>query len=307
MMNPIATAPNLPRLIGLLTVAISLYAQEPVSNRAHPPRPGSINYVEGKASIGAVSLGPNSPGTVELDRDQKLETLAGKVEMLLAPGILLRLADNSALIMTSPELANVQVQLEKGRAMVEAINLQKEHRIRIGMGSASILLLKKGLYDFDAEHGEFRVLDGSAEVSSGGKTAKLGRNRMVVLSGELKATKFDERRYEDDFYRWSGLRSGYLSEASVDAARSYISRGPGWYGPGWTGLGWYWNPWFGSYTFLPPDGIYWGPFGWGFYSPIYIYRSPLIFYGNAPHRFGDYHYPYGHGVPRGGTPRRPRR
>ena len=33
------------------------------------------------------------------------------------------------------------------------------------------------------------------------------------------------------------------------------------------------------YTFLPADGIFYSPFGWGFYSPIYVYRSPFFFYG----------------------------
>jgi hypothetical protein len=34
--------------------------------------------------------------------------------------------------------------------------------------------------------------------------------------GKLKAQSFDERQYSDDFYRWSGLPSGYLAEAGTD-------------------------------------------------------------------------------------------
>lgn len=61
-------------------------------------------------------------------------------------------------------------------------------------------------------------------------------------NGKLTLQNFDTRQYEDDFFRWSALRSGYLSEASVDEARLYVGVGPGWYGPGWYGSGWYWNP-----------------------------------------------------------------
>ena len=64
---------------------------------------------------------------------------------------------------------------------------------------------------------------------------------------------------------------------AVDEARVYIGPGPGWYGPGWYGAGWYWDPWFGVWTFLPADGIFYSPFGWGFYSPIFVYRSPFYF------------------------------
>jgi hypothetical protein len=59
----------------------------------------------------------------------------------------------------------------------------------------------------------------------------------------LKAHGFDTRAYEDDFFRSNALRSGYLSEANVDAARIYVSGGVGWYGPGW-----YWDPWFRAYA-----------------------------------------------------------
>ena len=55
-------------------------------------------------------------------------------------------------------------------------------------------------------------------------------------------------------------------------ARQYYAGGPGWYGPGW-----YWDPWFWSYTWLPGDGIFYSPFGWGFYSPWYVGYAP--YYG----------------------------
>lgn len=129
---------------------------------------------------------------------------------------------------------------------------------------------------------------------------------MVTLSSsaKLKAQGFDTRQYEDDFFRWNALRSGYLSEASADEARVYIGTGPGWYGPGWYGPGWYWDSGFLAYTFLPADGTFYSPFGWGFYSPIVVYRTPFFFFnylGHQPHAFNDFHYPYGHGFePPGG-------
>ena len=51
---------------------------------------------------------------------------------------------------------------------------------------------------------------------------------------------------------------------------------------------------------LPADGIFYSPFGWGFYSPIFIYHSPYFYGGNFghPHAFGDFHGPYGHGLSR---------
>lgn len=265
----------------------------------HPGRPGTINYVEGQAFIGPNALTPATAPGVELERGQTVSTQAGKVEILLTPGVFLRLADNSAVTMVSPELANTQVRLERGRAMIEVLDIRKENDIRILDNGASAKLLKKGLYDFDAATGQVRVFDGAIEVTAGTRHVRLGGDQAVTISdaAAMKPRHFERRQFEDEFYRWSALRSGYLSEASVDVAGLYVGPGAGFYAPGWYGFGWYWDPWFGVYTFLPADGVFWGPFGWGFYSPIAVYRSPYWFYGHYPHAFGDYHYPYGHGFP----------
>ena len=271
-----------------------------------PPRPGSLNYLEGQASIGGMPLAPNSVGFVALDRDQTLTTQAGKVELLLTPGVFLRVADNSSVKMVSPDLANTRVQLDKGRAFIEVLEIRSQNDIRMDQNGASIRLLNKGLYDFDADHAMLRVFKGKAELNPGGQkvTVSEGHQVMVSATGKPKPQGFDTKAAQDDFYRWNSLRSGYLSEASVSAARAYMGPGPGVYGPGWVGWGWYWDPWFGVFTFLPADGVFWGPFGWGFFSPIVVYRSPFFYHPGIPHGFGEFHYPWGHGVPAQGGGRR---
>jgi hypothetical protein len=289
--------------IFLIMLTVPGWSQQPNS---HAPRPGSINYVEGQASIGVELLSPTAIGSIDLAKDQVLTTQAGKVEVLLTPGVFLRVADNSAITMTSPDLANTIVRLDKGRALVEVLDIRKQNNVQIEVGGASTKLLKDGLYDFDADHGTIRVFTGKAEARANDQKVKLSEQQQLILnSGEqLTSQSFDTRPYEDDFFRWSALRSGYLSEATVDEARACIGTGVNWYGPAWSGAGWYWDPWFEVWTFIPVDGISYSPFGWGFYSPVVVYRSPFFYggyYGNAPHRFNEFHFPYGHGfIPRGG-------
>jgi len=296
-------------VIAVACLLLGTGVSRPVRGQAqnsHPARPGSINYIEGKASVGTEALNPDSVGSIELDKGQSLTTQAGKVEILLTPGVFLRVADNSSVKMISPDLANTEVELDKGRAMVEALDIRKENNIRIDQNDVSTQLMKNGLYDFDADHGQVRVFKGTVQVHAKNQNIQVTGERELSLNavGKLKAQGFDTRQYEDDFFRWSALRSGYLSEAAVDEAGVYVGPGPGWYGPGWYGAGWYWDPWFGVWTFLPADGIFYSPFGWGFYSPIFVYRSPFFFHGywgHQPHHFGDFHGPYGHGFePHGG-------
>jgi len=293
-------------LAGFLLAALVAVPGRGQTSNARPAVIGSINYIEGQGSIGGEALTLDSVGTVKLEKDQTLTTQAGKVEVLLTPGVFLRVADNSAVKMISPGLADTVVELEKGRASVEVLDIHKENNISVHQEGASTKVLKNGLYEFDADHNLVRVFKGRAEVSAGNQRISLGDEHELTVSAgaKLSARHFDSRQYADDFYRWCGLRSAYLSEASVDAAHVYIGVGPGWYGPGWIGPGWYWAPWFGVWTFLPAEGIFYSYFGWGFYSPVFIYRSPFFYYRyNHPHRFSEFHEPYGHGFePPGGFP-----
>ena len=279
-----------------------MQTQNPQNQSAHTARPGAINYVEGEAAIDGQPLNADAVGSVELQKGQVLTTQAGKVEILLTPGVFWRVADNSALKMVSPDLANTEVELDKGRAMVEVTDISKNNNIHLDQNGASTQLLKRGLYDFDADHNQVRVFKGKADVFVNNQKIGLGDNRELTLTagGKLKAQSFDERQYTDDFYRWSGLRAGYLAEADADTARLYANGGVG-----WNGAGWYWDPWFSAYTFIPGDGIFYSPFGWGFYSPFAVYGSPFFYGGyygySHRHSFSEFHEPYGHGFePRGG-------
>jgi hypothetical protein len=197
--------------------------------------------------------------------------------------------------MISPGLANTVLALEKGRGMVEVADIRPENNVRVGESGASTQLLKAGLYDFEADRGLISVFDGKAIVQVAGQQIELKSGRQLNLNatGKLKARKFDKKTYTDDFYRWASLRSSYLAEANVDAARTY-GGGVGWSPTPFYGNGWYWDSSFDAYTFIPDDGIFFDPFGWGFYSPWYAYGAPYFGYGYG---YGGYGYG-GVGYPR---------
>jgi hypothetical protein len=244
--------------------------------------PGTLNYVEGQASIGDQSLTSKEVGSADLQNGQVLETGNGKAEILLTSGVYLRVGSNSALKMVSTNLTDTQVALRHGEAMLEVDQLYKENNIHITQPGADTRVLKTGLYDFDATNKRVRVFDGKAAVSSNDRNTTVKKNHVVALNEpESKPRGFDKQdvAQNDDLYRWSSLRSEYLSQANVDEAQSFYANGwngRGW-GPGWWGAGWYWDPWFSGFTFLPADGFFYNPFGWGFYSPVMVWRSP--FYG----------------------------
>ena len=260
-------------------------------SQSSPPQPGTLNYIEGQVSIGNQPLNSGSAGKVELQAGQILTTENGRAEILLAPGVFLRVDHNSSVRMDSPGLANTELTLERGRAMAEAADLRDENHIVIRQRNTQTRLEKTGLYDFDADHGVIRVFDGKGEVQAAGKeiTLKGGRELTLQAGGGLKAHGFDRKdAAEDEFYRWSRLRSSYLAEANVHAAGNYDL-----YGPGWYGTGWYWDPWYSAYTWIPGTGLYYSPFGWSFYSPGLVYSAPFYGFGFGGYSYGGYYHRFG--------------
>jgi len=242
---------------------------------AIPAHPGMLNYVEGQAGVNGQPVTSKSVGTAELEQGQTLETGHGKAEILLTPGVFLRLGDNSAVRMDSAGLTNTALEIVHGQALVEATDLQKENHIQIADRGSVTTLEKNGLYRFDADRGEVAVYDGKAQVREDDRTVDLKKGKLTSVSA-LHPVKFD-RNEMDDLYQWSNVRSEYLSEASAASSRTYLAAGGG----GWAGGGWYWNPAFSFYSYLPGSGFLYSPFGYGYYSPLGFYGSPYGDYGGG--------------------------
>ncbi len=275
--------------LGFVVAALAApaWANPNPARQMGPAQPGTVNYVEGQATLDGQPVDPNAVGSVQLQPGQMLATQNGRAEILLTPGVFVRMDGNGSVQMVSPNLANTEIRLGKGRALVEVDWIQKENRILIDVGPRQIELQEKGLYDFDADRNLARVFDGRAAVLDNGREDHIqGGHEMMLTAAKLKAEGFDKKAYyEDDLYRWSQLRASYLGEANVQLARTYYG-GYGWAPEPWIGPGWYWDPWFTAYTWLPGDGLFWSPFGFGFYSPLFVYRAP--FYGGlyGSHTFG---------------------
>jgi hypothetical protein len=89
-----------------------------------------------------------------------LQTANGRAELLLTPGVFLRVGENSAVRMISPNLLNTQIALDHGRADIEVDEIHPHNDIQVSERGANTRLLKNGLYAFDADKGTVRVFKG---------------------------------------------------------------------------------------------------------------------------------------------------
>src|SRR6202049_5089629 len=193
---------------------------------ANSPVPGTVNYIEGQVSMDGRRV--TDAGRARLEPNGVLETASGKAELLLTPGVFLRIGDNSAVRMVSPGLTNTEVQLIHGEATVEVAQLFKENNIRVSVDHTVTTLEKPGLYAFNTDQQMVRVFDGKAMFTTGDQSVELKKGHEVSLAGPLKAQKFDTKKSEDSLYAWSNLRSEYEAQASMGAARTVVVGAPGW-------------------------------------------------------------------------------
>jgi len=250
-------------LLIVLAVAVAAFAQ---GNREDMASPGTVNYIEGQVTLNGQELSAKSAEASVAGPNQVISTADGYAEILLTPGAFLRVGHNSEVRFLSAGLASVDLQLNRGEAIVEVSDLVKGSKLEVITGDVRTQIEKKGLYDFDANQRSVRVLDGKAEVraASGETTLKKGDQVLLASDQPLKKRSFELKPAESEpLYVWNKVRSHAESQANVDAANAIAASGG--YGPGW-----YWNPFWSSYAFVP---------GWGFYSPGFVYGGGWGFRG----------------------------
>jgi hypothetical protein len=248
---------------------------------AEPARPGTVNYIEGAAFLDGRPLNNRNIGNLAMDAGDELSTATGKAEILLTPGIYLRIDSNSAVKMVAPDLELTQVEVDHGRVGVEVDQIFPQNNVRIVDAGVETQLVKTGYYEFDANHPEAQVFHGRAEVEVGdGKYESIKNHHELALEqgAHLKTVNFVARGTGDDLYNWSSLRSQYLAEANNQIAGDYA------YGAGFN-PGWYWDPYAYDYTFIGMNPFY-SPFGWGFYPWGGFYGAG--FYGRGFYGHGYY-------------------
>jgi len=280
--------------LGVLAVAagsMAALAQSAVISA----RSGLIHYVEGQVYVGDQLVETKFGVFPEVKENQQLRTEEGRAEVLLTPGVFLRLGENSSFRMITNRLIDTRLEFLTGAAVVEAEDIAKDNSVTVVYGDATVHPTKKGVYRFDSGTGELRVYDGLAEVTAGGQTVEVKEGHLIALD-TLAVGKFD-KTVSDALNRWSERRDSYVSMANVGAAdtlRTSAFAGIGGNNP-FMG-GWYWNPFFGMYSYVPGmGGMFYSPFGNPFFSPFDVYMAYMPGFYYYPAYFGNYGYGNGYG------------
>ena len=226
---------------------------------------GLIHYAEGRVFLGDQLVENKFGNFPDIKENAQLRTEDGRAEVLLTPGVFLRIAENSSFRMVTNRLIDTRLEFLSGSILVEADELLKDNGVTIVYNDYAVQIEKKGIYRFDSDPAALRVYDGAVLAQINGKSQEIKEGQLLAMNGDLKLAKFNKDDV-DALYKWSKRRAEYISMANVSAAKSVQDSGMGWYSSGWA-----FNPYFNMYTFIPYRGSYYNPFGYALWSPFTVY------------------------------------
>lgn len=271
------------RITGILAITVGCLAASGVAlaQQAISAKSGMINYIEGRVLLDGKPVEMKFANFPAVSRQSELRTEEGRAEVLLGPGVFLRMGENSAFKMVSDRISDTQLEFLEGAMVIECAQFGKDESVAITYKDARVTLEKNGVYRFDDQPPRLMVYDGEAKVMLGGQAQIVRKSRTLALEGEAVAEKFDSKA-GDALFRWAGRRAEYLALANVSAARSADQYGS------WGSNGWIFNPYFGMYTFLPMGGFYDSFWGYRYWSPETVYNvyavAPRYSGGGVPAR-----------------------
>src|SRR5215469_7762093 len=101
---------------------------------------GLVNDVDGTANVRVQE---------QVAAGQSIQTgPASRVEILLNPSTFLRMDENSEVVLDSVDLANVQVRIVSGSAIIDSGAVEKGSPIQVTDGTETLSISKPGTYRF---------------------------------------------------------------------------------------------------------------------------------------------------------------
>jgi hypothetical protein len=257
----------------VFAVGVSAYAQSVVSTHA-----GLLYFFEGVVFVGDQKAEQKFGKFPDVEEGRELRTEKGRAEVLLTPGVFLRVGDDSAIRMVSNQLADTRVELLHGSAILEANPEGTGTKVTLIFKNWQLNVPQKGVYRIDSEPAKVEAYKGEVEVSAQGKTdaVTVKEGESLPLATVLVAEKAAETG-SDDFKDWAMMRSQAVSADNAISAQ--ITDDPSKIDA--SGLT------IGGITYFPLGGISTlgtiSPYGLSFWSPYQSTLSSLYF---PPYLYG---------------------
>ena len=202
-------------------------AQEVISVRA-----GFLHHTEGEVFLEDKAIQHDPARKVHVEMDEHLRTAKGRAEMMFALGSMIRLDENSELLMVDGGMTSATVRMISGSAIIDAAHVWDPDSLSVLSDETKIEILEYGLYRIDARTDEpitLKVFAGKAVVGLAGKKKDVKKKRAINIAdnpADWAVAKFKHKKKDDDALDlWSKDRAEAIKErASALMASGMVSQ-----------------------------------------------------------------------------------
>ena len=261
------------RIVVLPLVALALAARFPASGQSVvSTHSGVVYFFVGSAFLGDEPLEQKFGRFPEIGEGRELRTTLGRAEVLLTPGVFLRLDEKSSVRMLSTRFSDTQVELLGGSAILEVTETVPDTAVKLIYKNWQMRVPQKGVYRIDTERPQIHAYKGDVEVAIDGKTETVTvREGEVLPLAAVLVVDASTTLGNDDFKSWAMIRSQAITADNTIAAG--IVDDPSQIDSSGLALG--------GYSYFPLTGIpsldIGNPYGLSFWSPFQSTLSSIYF------------------------------
>ena len=271
---------NNARMVALSTLALASAAGIPVlAQSVVSTHSGLVYFFVGSVYLGDEHLEQKFGRFPDIGEGRELRTALGRAEVLLTPGVFLRLDENSSVRMLATAFPDTRVELLTGSAILEVTEISPGTSVKLIYKNWQMHVPQEGTYRIDSAPPRIRPYKGEVKVAIDAKTDVVAvREGEVLPLAEVLVPEASAGFGNDDFKFWAMSRSQAISADNTVAAG--IVDDPNQMDS--AGLA------SGGYTYFPPTGIpsldIGSPYGLSFWSPFQstlssLYFPPYLLYG----------------------------
>ena len=129
-------------------------------------RSGIVYFFEGAVYLGDQPLESHPGKFSSVPKGAELRTAEGRAEVLLTPGVFVRIGERSTVRMIANELSDTRVELLAGSAVVDSAEPGSGTSVTLIYRNWSVRFLEQGVYRIDSDPPRLWVFQGRAEVSA---------------------------------------------------------------------------------------------------------------------------------------------
>jgi len=195
-------------------LAVSAYGQAVISTHS-----GLVHFFEGSVSVAGQPLEQRFGRFTAIPEGGELRTEQGRAEILLTPGVFLRVGEKSAIRMVGTALTDTKVELLAGSAMMESAEAAPGTSVTLLYKNWTVRQAHEGSYRIDCDPPRISVRGGSVVVAAAGDapvTVEQGND--LPLEAVLAPEKTPETETHDALSDWAEGRAQSISADNAIAA-----------------------------------------------------------------------------------------